>query len=285
MNQKKYFYLAGIPRTGSTVLGEILNQNENIHVSPASPLSEIVSEILSKWRNNAVTIRAYKHPEQLPNVWRGVRDGIYRHRSEDYIIDKSWAWHMTEAINSARDILGEEMKVICTVDKITDCLASFIVLMRNNPDYNSFVDVELLNKNIKLTDENRCLLMMNPNIPTSLGWCHANLKKTYYGKNRKNIILIERKDLVNKPGEILDQLYEFLNCRNISTWGNNETHYFEDIKKEIVEDDAGAYGIPDLHRLGPKLRGRSWDARDILGPRLFYKYKNMEFWRSKKKKL
>jgi sulfotransferase len=83
---KKFFYLAGLPRTGSTVLGEILNQNENIHVSPASPLSEIVSEVLAKWRQNTVTLKAYKHPEQLPNVWRGIRAGMYQHRPEPFLV-------------------------------------------------------------------------------------------------------------------------------------------------------------------------------------------------------
>ena len=89
MTEKTFFYLAGLPRTGSTVLGEILNQNPEIHVSPASPLSEIVSEVLAKWRMNNVTLRAYKHPEQLPNLWRGIREGFYRHRDERFIIDKS----------------------------------------------------------------------------------------------------------------------------------------------------------------------------------------------------
>jgi sulfotransferase len=85
---KKFFYLAGLPRTGSTVLGEILNQNDNIHVSPASPLSEIVGEVIAKWRMNTVTLKAYHHPEQLPNVWRGIREGMYQHRAEPCIVDK-----------------------------------------------------------------------------------------------------------------------------------------------------------------------------------------------------
>lgn len=285
MKQKKYYYLAGLPRTGSTVLGEILNQNKNMHVSPASPLSEIISEILIKWRKNAVTLKAYKHPDQLPNLWRSVRDGMYQHREETHIFDKSWAWHMKDPIDAAREILQEEMKVICTVDNITDCLASFLMLIRKNPDHNSFIDAQLLNEHKKLSDENRCLLMMNPTIPTSVGWCYANLKKTYLSKSKKNLLLIERKDLIAKPGEVIDQIYGFIDRKDLSIWGDNETHYFDKIKKEIIENDAGAYGIPDLHKLGPALRDRTWDAREVLGNSLYYKYKKMEFWRDKKKKL
>jgi len=284
VSQKKYFYLAGLPRTGSTVLGEILNQNKNIHVSPASPLSEIISDILAKWKQNENVLRAYKHPDQLANVWRGVRDGMYRHREENIIFDKSNAWHLDDAIESSREILGEELKVVCTVDDITDCLASFIMLIRTNPDYNSFIDVYLHQQNRKLTDENRCQALMDPGIASSLGWCYDGLKKTWSGPNRKNLLLVERADLVANPHEVIDKIYDFIDCKDIANWGNNESHYFNGIEKEITEDDGAAYGIPNLHKLGPLLRDRNWNAREVLGNSLAYKYRRMEFWRDKKKK-
>ncbi len=283
MQTKKFFYLAGLPRTGSTVLGEILNQNENIHVSPASPLSELVSEVLVKWRMNTVTLKAYKHPDQLPNVWRGIREGLYRHRPEPCIIDKSWAWHMNDAIDTARDILGEEMKVICTVDDIADCLASFIMLIRSNPDYISYIDDYLRGQRMELNDANRCIAMMDPKIGTSVGWCYENLKQAWMGKNRNNLLLVERADLVQNPTAILEKIYAFLEIPELATWGDNQTHYFDRIEKEITEDDGAAYGIPDLHKLGPKLRERSWKAKDVLGKQLFFKYKRLEFWRPKKR--
>jgi len=283
VKSKKLFYLAGLPRTGSTVLGEILNQNDNIHVSPASPLSEIVSEVLAKWRRNTVTLKAYKHPEQLPNVWRGIRAGMYRHRPEACIIDKSWAWHMNDAIDSTREILGEEMKVICTVDNIADCLASFIMLIRSNPDYVSYIDDYLRHQRMDTNDANRCSAMMDPKIATSVGWCYENLKQTWQGKNRNNLLLIERADLVQTPAAVLEQIYAFLKIPELASWGDNQVHYFDRIEKEITEDDGAAYGIPNLHKLGPELRDRSWNAKEVLGNQLFFKYKRLEFWRPKKR--
>ena len=283
METKKIFYLAGLPRTGSTVLGEILNQNDNIHVSPASPLSEVIGEVYAKWRMNAVTLKAYKHPDQLPNVWRAIRQGFYQHRPEPCIIDKSWAWHMNDAIDGARTVLGEEMKVICTVDAIADCLASFIMLMRSNPDYVSYIDDYLRNQRLEINDANRCIAMMDTNIGTSVGWCYENLKQAWMGKNRNNLLLIERADLVSNPTDVLEKIYAFLEIPELATWGDNQTHYFDRIEKEITEDDGAAYGIPNLHKLGPKLRGRSWKAKDVLGNQLFFKYKRLEFWRPKKR--
>ena len=280
---KKFFYLAGLPRTGSTVLGEILNQNDNIHVSPASPLSEIMGDVLGKWRQNAVTVKAYQHPDQLPNLWRGIREGMYRHRSEPVIIDKSWAWHMNDVIDSARDILGEEMKVICPVDDIADCLASFIMLIRSNPDSVSFIDEFLRSQRMELSDTNRCAAMMDPKIVTSVGWCYENLKQAWRGRNRNNLLLVERADLVRDPERVIEKIYAFLEIPQLATWGDGQTHYFDRIEKEITEDDGAAYGIPNLHQLGPKLRDRNWQARDVLGKQLFFKYKRLEFWRPKKR--
>jgi sulfotransferase len=281
---KQYFYLAGLPRTGSTILGEILNQNIDIHVSPASPMSEVIYDVVSKWQQNQDSLKAYQHHDQLPNVWKGIRNGMYKHRSENIIFDKSWAWQMNDPINLARKVLNEEMKVLCTVDNITDCLASFIMLIRSNPDYTSFIDEYLISQNMRLTDENRCVAMMDPKIPTSVGWCHSNLKRTYLGKNRANLLLIERADLVSRPIDIINKIYDFIKCGDMSVWGDSEKHYFDSISKEITENDGIAYGIPNLHKLGPKLRDRSWNAKEVLGNQLFAKYKKMEFWRTKAKR-
>ena len=280
---RKFFYLAGLPRTGSTVLGEILNQNENIHVSPASPLSEIMGDVLGKWRQNAVTVKAYQHPDQLPNLWRAIREGMYRHRSEPVIVDKSWAWHMNDVIDSTRDILGEEIKVICPVDDIADCLASFIMLIRSNPDSVSFIDEFLRNQQMELSDANRCAAMMDPKIVTSVGWCYENLKQTWRGRNRNNLLLVERAELVRDPERVIEKIYAFLDIPQLATWGGGRAHYFDRIEKEITEDDGAAYGIPNLHQLGPKLRDRRWQAKDVLGKQLFFKYKRLEFWRPKKR--
>jgi hypothetical protein len=157
------------------------------------------------------------------------------------------------------------------------------MLIRSNPDYVSYIDDYLRNQRLELNDANRCIAMMDPNIGTSVGWCYEHLKQAWMGKNRNNLLLIERADLVHNPTDVLEKIYTFLEIPELATWGDNQTHYFDRIEKEITEDDGAAYGIPDLHKLGPKLRDRSWKAKDVLGNQLFFKYKRLEFWRPKKR--
>lgn len=283
MEAKKFFYLAGLPRTGSTVLGEILNQNELLHVSPASPMCEIIGDVIARFRGDLPTLKAYQHPDQLANLWRAMRNGFYQHRAEPYIVDKSWVWHMNDPIETARKVLGEEMKVICTVDNIADCLASFIMLIRSNPDNESYIDNFLRSQRLPLSDENRCTVLMDPKVHTSVGWACENLKQTWGGKNRNNLLLIERSDLVSDPDKTLDRIYDFLDSTELNAWRERAGHHFDQIEKEITENDGAAYGIPNLHKLSPKLRDRQWKAKDVLGNQLFFKYKRMEFWRPRKR--
>jgi hypothetical protein len=176
----------------------------------------------------------------LPNVWRGIRQGMYQHRPEPYIIDKSWAWHMNDAIDSTLRILDEEMMVICTVVDVADCLASFIMRIRANPDYVSYIDEYLQQNRMETSDANRCVAMMDPSIGTSVGWCYENLKQAWQGKNRANLLLIERADLVRDPETALERIYRFLEVPDLAKWGDGQGHHFDRIEKEIIENDGSA---------------------------------------------
>ena len=40
--QKTYYFMAGLPRAGSTLLSAILNQNPRIYSGPSSPVTSIM---------------------------------------------------------------------------------------------------------------------------------------------------------------------------------------------------------------------------------------------------
>jgi hypothetical protein len=42
---KTLYFLGGLPRSGSTLLGSLLNQHSDIYVSPTSPLGDVVTDI------------------------------------------------------------------------------------------------------------------------------------------------------------------------------------------------------------------------------------------------
>jgi len=268
---KQFFYIAGLPRTGSSVLCAILNQNPDFHISATSPLSNILYRVVDDWRNNIVQTKTYSHPDQLKNLWMHIQEGLYAHVEEPIVFDKGRAWQMRDPLESHRQIVGSEMKVICLVDSIPDILASFIHLIDRDGEYHNFIDDELRQEGAQITTENRCKVMLRPNTAT-VGWCFQHLKDSYHSSNRKNLYLIERTDLVTKPEEILKGLYQFIQLDYFP-------HQFTGLKATHRESDQEVYGVKNLHRVEPQLYQRRYDPRDILGEQLYQRFSGKEFWR------
>ena len=54
---KNIYFLAGLPRSGSTVLAAILNQHPSVHATSTSGLLDILVGTLTAW-NSSQTVRA-----------------------------------------------------------------------------------------------------------------------------------------------------------------------------------------------------------------------------------
>lgn len=151
---KKVFYLSGIARSGSTLLGSILNQNPEVHVTPTSPLLDYLCL-------NEQTLSALKHQYTFDNVScvkntsKAIHDSFYNHINKSIIIDKHRGWPRN--INITRDITGVEPKVICTYRPIAENICSFIKLADNDP--NNFIDNELKKSNKEINNINRAMLI------------------------------------------------------------------------------------------------------------------------------
>jgi sulfotransferase len=72
---KTYHFLAGLPRTGNTLLSSILNQNPTIYSSPLSPVSEML------WRHDQVTYGEnsvrLNDKKGLENIGNSILDNYY----------------------------------------------------------------------------------------------------------------------------------------------------------------------------------------------------------------
>ena len=68
---KTFYFLAGLPRSGSTVLASILNQNPEVYVTPTSPMLDLlVKNQDTFWE--LPPVKANPCPDQLTNVTRAM---------------------------------------------------------------------------------------------------------------------------------------------------------------------------------------------------------------------
>ena len=91
MIEKDFYFLAGLPRAGSTALASILNQNPKIYVTPTSALLNLLEYNEHGWITNPSVI-ANKVPEQIYNISEAIINGIWDHIDRPIIIDKCRGW-------------------------------------------------------------------------------------------------------------------------------------------------------------------------------------------------
>lgn len=270
---KKYFFLAGLPRSGNTLLSSILNQNPDIQVSANSLVSEIfyygVSLQFSEIFQN------FPDYDSLENYLRSIFDSYYKNWDAKYIIDRG-PWGTENNLNVLENLFGDDIKIICTVRDITEILASFI---RLNPkwvdekirdEYNSGMRLNNFNKS---SVEIKCETLMSPTGQIDKNLC--SLSNLLQNQNKKYLHLIEYNDLVENPQSVVEDLYDFLNIPYFC-------HQFKNLKKFRVNDieyDDNFYGC-NLHDVKSYIKKSEYKVSDILPENVIKKYSGVEFWRT-----
>src|SRR4051812_10062618 len=100
---------SSLPRSGSTLLQNILGQNPSFHVTPTSGLIELVVGIRDRWADQ-IEFRAQPQELVLPRIvgaMRGLIEGFYKNelREGRIVVDKSRGW--LAYIELLEQILGE----------------------------------------------------------------------------------------------------------------------------------------------------------------------------------
>ena len=87
---KSYYFISGLPRSGSTLLSGILRQNPEFYADIASPVEAITGtsiDIISNSENNFNIAE-----EQRKNLICGIFEGYYDHVDKPIIFDSSRSW-------------------------------------------------------------------------------------------------------------------------------------------------------------------------------------------------
>lgn len=263
---KSFFFDAGLPRSGSTLLSSILNQNKILHAGALSPAFELMHTIQSYFEVSEQA-KAYPKPECNHKIISSVLENYYSDVKKPYVIDKSRAW--VGNIPFIRQYITPNPKIICTVRHPLDILASFIDLIHKHPEQTSFLDKALISQRIPLTDDNRCEFLMSPSgvVFNSMN----GIAKAFHEGDRKCLHLIDYDTLIEEPQKTLNGVYEFLELEPYQ-------HDFSSIINVHRERDTEVYGLSSMHELKSKLEKTSRSYTDVLSENIINKYKNLDFW-------
>jgi sulfotransferase len=274
VNQKQYAFLSGLPRSGSTLLASILNQNPAIHSGANSPMCGMMWH-LEQSITATEQFNAYPKMHVVPPMVYGILESFYADRNESLVIDKSREWSMPQHLELLKRVLPYEPKIIITVRSIIEILASFINLVHNNASNVSFIDKEIeASQNFhfyRQPDETRCDSLMRPKGP---------IDNALYGvvfacqpENAKYFHFVEYDDIVANTPETIKGIYEFLGLEPFE-------HNYENIENKFHERDE-TYGLYGMHDVRRRLSRSTVNIGEVLTPYVLNKYSNMEFWRNR----
>lgn len=249
---KRVFYNASFPRTGSTLIQNILGQNPDIFPSPTSGMFTLLLENRRIFTNHLL-FQAQNHNEILPGISSFLKNGINGYYSgltdKPYAIDKFRGWLGEYDFVNAYD---PNPKIVCMVRDLRSIYSSFEKKYRANPlkdhqleDYYYPTGQSVITRIQSLSDAP----VMH--IPTESLW------QLILQKNDKHIHFMKFEEFCQFPKETMEELYQYLEIPYYE-------HDFDNIKQITHENDQIIGGFAD-HNIRETFSPPIEDYNEILG--------------------
>jgi sulfotransferase len=264
--KKTFHFMAGLPRSGSTVLSALLNQHPDVYSSPQTDLLQLMYEMQIRMPE----LEAYR-AGLFPNGFRAMLENMpvshYSKINKPVVIDKNRGWGAPYNMTNIAPILNPNGKIILTMRPILEVLASAIkVTEKSNKILNSntlFDESLFISKYRSRTDvqvEN--LMQLNGELDMAILSIY-NLLENYSDR----VIVIWFDELISKPQETMNRIYKFL---DIEKFEND----FQSINSVDKHDDLLGYGVLGLHDVAKKLHKPDTNPSDYLSDFIIKKYEN-----------
>lgn len=256
--------MGGLPRSGSTLLQSILQQNPKVHASQNSVLLPLLWNIWDCYEKEEPA-KAFSVDTQLEKTMWYAAHGFYAHIQKPIIIDKSRGWGHN--IGVIKKVFPENTKFIATVRSIPDILASFVTLANNNKM--NYIDQTLYKQGIQnISNKDRCEWLVSKSGTLFESWDSFRFA---WDNFRDNICVVEYDTLLLQPQKEMDRIYDFI---GVDTFHHN----FSNIINQTPENDS-IYGIAGMHDVRKQLTRSSINPISILGEDLYHQYNGGHFWR------
>jgi sulfotransferase len=198
--KKKIYYLAGLPRTGNTLLGSILNQNPKVKVSPNSLLGSITYSMFLLKQNSI--FKNFPDHKTLDNLIKKIFEHYYDNTEAEIIFERS-CWGTVANLKLLKNYFEPNPKFLLLNRPIVEIVASFM-RVRKKGNLEDTLNTLMDKNNGKLIQDIRSA---------------RNIVKT-----KENYLMIEYDDLVNKTKESIDKIYKHFDLPKFE-------HNFSDLKQ------------------------------------------------------
>jgi sulfotransferase len=253
-------FISGLPRSGSTLLSAILQQNPKIHASVTSPLAMLCG-VMQEAISDKNEFRSQFDPARRQALLHGVFSSYYHDLPNDRLImDTNRGWTAKMALLAR---LFPSSRVVCCVREVGWIIDSVERMLNKNPTQLSGMFGFKLSQSVYARAET----LMNSNTGL-VGKAWSTLREAWFGEHAANLIIIRYETLARDPGNTINRLYKELKAEPFD-------HSFSNLDFEEPEYDAHL-GMPGLHTVRPKVEYAP--RRACIPPDLFAKYADTGFW-------
>lgn len=250
---KKLAFLAGLPRTGSTLLAEILNQNPYVYCSHESDLFTLLDSVFDNKRR-AIGVQSCLYESNYNSVLKEIPRLYWQDRKEEVIIDNNRGWACTNTL-PLMSLCSSTPKLLFTYRSLFEILESFLSLCYQYP--NSFIDKALRSEQIEISDEARCDWLLRP---------QSQIQQILDGllqQEPKDMLVVQYNNLCSNPNAVLKEIETFLDI-------NVHDYNFAEIEQTVFPADEALYGIKTLHTIRKNIQKKP--SNITLSPTLRRKY-------------
>jgi sulfotransferase len=221
MSNKKLLYLAGLPRSGSTLFSALLSQNPDIHAPGNSPVPQLLYNTSHAFMLAAEQITANGRTGIDKEILSSIVQTYYNNTDKPIVLDKCREW--TQYAHLITKYIDPNPKIVVLVRPIDQIMVSFR---------------DIFAKNKRFFDPSQFLVPSSPPLMIAIKGLMAaiNSKSDRY-------LYVSYKSLVEDTDHVLDRVYDFF---DLPRFGHDLNH----VNPETVETDH-VYDLQGLHAVRP----------------------------------
>lgn len=248
---EQIFFLGGLPRTGSSLLTALLSQNPDILSEGSSGLLGFIKNVETIFEKDGGLKHSLQNTNRRavrPNVLSTIPHLYYQEKNAKYIVDKNRHWTHPAVLETVKEYITEEPKVIVMLRPI----------------------VEIAESIFHIAEE-------NDNISQAYDWMWGGdpligpFDALKYGLNqyKENFLFVTYDQLVLETQNTMNRIYDFF---GIPRFEHNTSHV------DSTNVQEGDYHLMGLHEIREKVEKREKNVElpeEILN-RAIYLQKDLE---------
>ena len=243
--KKAIYFLAGLPRSGSTLLANILLQNPRIHVTPTSGIVDMLVQVRNAWDRNDGFRAADRAASDAAkeDVLRAMLEAYFARIERPVCIDKNRYW--PEFLEMAAGIMGgaDRVKVLVSVRDLRDVLASFEEVYRRTSVFSEVLTDPAVALEFK-SAQGRVEVLLDA--AQGVGRSYIGIRDALTRGWASSMHFVDYEDLTRQPKAALAGIYRFLG-------EDGHDHDFNHIEQVTFEDDL-VHGFKVLHKIRQQVK-------------------------------